>query len=117
MQGLWRGNSILSETTFLSCPLTRGADAGVRIFTPTYEMPFAGHPTLGSAHVCRALKRGGDSLRLEMPAGIIGVHAQGDRWTLTAPQPTWREVGEFRERRSRARSASRSRTSASGRFG
>ena len=35
-------------------------------------MPFAGHPTLGTAHVCRALGLGGDSLRLEMQAGLIG---------------------------------------------
>ena len=39
----------LSETTFI-LPSSRAA-AGVRIFTPTYEMPFAGHPTLGTAHV------------------------------------------------------------------
>jgi trans-2,3-dihydro-3-hydroxyanthranilate isomerase len=84
----------LSETTFL-LPSSR-AEAGLRIFTPTYEMPFAGHPTLGSAHVCRALKRGGDSLRLDMQAGIIDVRAQGDRWTLTAPDATWRELRESR---------------------
>src|ERR1700677_2425927 len=84
----------LSETTFI-LPSLR-ADARVRIFTPTYEMPFAGHPTLGSAHVCRALGLGGESLRLEMQAGLIPVHAQGDRWTLTAPTPTWREVEEPR---------------------
>ncbi len=46
----------LSETTFI-LPSSR-ADARVRIFTPTYEMPFAGHPTLGTAQVCRALKLG-----------------------------------------------------------
>jgi trans-2,3-dihydro-3-hydroxyanthranilate isomerase len=80
----------LSETTFI-LP-SAGADAAVRIFTPTYEMPFAGHPTLGTAHVCRALGLGGDSLRLEMQAGLITVRAQGDRWTLSAPAPTWREV-------------------------
>jgi PhzF family phenazine biosynthesis protein len=80
----------LSETTFI-LPSAK-AEAGVRIFTPTYEMPFAGHPTLGTAHVCRALGRGGDSLRLEMQAGLIGVRAQGDRWTLSAPTPTWREL-------------------------
>jgi len=84
----------LSETTFI-LPSSR-ADAQVRIFTPTYEMPFAGHPTLGTAHVCRTLGLGGDSLRLEMQAGLIAVRAQGDRWTLTAPAPTWREVGESR---------------------
>jgi len=84
----------LSETTFI-LPSSR-ADARVRIFTPSYEMPFAGHPTLGTAHVCRALGLGGEALRLEMAAGLIGVQAEGDRWTLTAPVPTWREVSEPR---------------------
>src|SRR5271170_860632 len=93
MQGLARQFN-LSETTFI-LPSTR-ADARVRIFTPAYEMPFAGHPTLGTAHVCRALGLGGESLRLEMQAGLIAVRAQGDRWTLTAPTPTWREVDESR---------------------
>src|ERR1700733_3034939 len=84
----------LSETTFI-LPSTR-ADARVRIFTPSYERPFAGHPTLGTAHVCRAPGLGGEALRLEMAAGLIGVRAQGDRWTLTAPPPTWREFDEPR---------------------
>src|SRR5689334_14302275 len=53
----------LSETTFL-VPPADGADAGVRIFTTAYEMPFAGHPTLGTAHVARALGHGGDRLGL-----------------------------------------------------
>jgi PhzF family phenazine biosynthesis protein len=79
----------LSETTFV-LPSTR-ATAQVRIFTPSYEMQFAGHPTLGSAHVCRALGLGGDDLKLEMQAGIIPVQAKGDRWTLQANAPTWRE--------------------------
>lgn len=39
----------LSETTFLLPPTEPGADYQVRIFTPTGELPFAGHPTLGSA--------------------------------------------------------------------
>lgn len=74
----------LSETTFI-LPSQR-ATARVRIFTPSYEMPFAGHPTLGTAHVVRAL-RGGDSIALEMKAGIIPVNANGDRWTLQAVEP------------------------------
>ncbi len=72
----------LSETTFI-LPSKRAA-AMVRIYTPAYEMPFAGHPTLGTAHVCRALGHGGDQLGLEMRAGIIPVTANGDHWTLRA---------------------------------
>jgi trans-2,3-dihydro-3-hydroxyanthranilate isomerase len=84
----------LSETTFI-LPSER-ASAAVRIFTPRYEMPFAGHPTLGTAHVCRALGLGGDRLTLEMAAGVIPVRAAGDRWTMQARDPTWREVREPR---------------------
>ncbi len=84
----------LSETTFL-LPSER-ASARVRIFTPHYEMRFAGHPTLGTAHVCRALGWAGDSLTLEMPAGVIPVQASGRRWTFQANAPTWREVPESR---------------------
>jgi trans-2,3-dihydro-3-hydroxyanthranilate isomerase len=85
----------LSETAFL-LPSQR-ASARVRIFTPHYEMRFAGHPTLGTAHICRALGLAGDSLTLEMPAGVIPVHGSGRRWTLQANAPTWREVPEPRE--------------------
>src|SRR3954468_3335998 len=80
----------LSETTFI-LPSKRAA-ALVRIFTPAYEMPFAGHPTLGTAHVCRALGLGGDQLGLEMRAGIIPVTARGDHWTLRATAATSRLV-------------------------
>ncbi len=80
----------LSETTFI-LPSSR-ASAGVRIFTPDYEMPFAGHPTLGTAFVCRALGKGGDDLTLDMQAGLIPVTAQGNRWKLRANTPTWREA-------------------------
>jgi trans-2,3-dihydro-3-hydroxyanthranilate isomerase len=85
----------LSETTFI-LPSTR-ANARVRIFTPAYEMAFAGHPTLGTAHVCRALKLGGDSLVLDMQAGLIPVRASGDRWTLTALGATTRELDVSRD--------------------
>ena len=73
----------LSETTFL-VPPEGGATAGVRIFTVAYEMPFAGHPTLGTAHVARALGLAGDELTLSMPAGVVPVVAEGDCWALTA---------------------------------
>ena len=46
-------------------------------------MPFAGHPTLGTAHVVRAL-RGGDAVTLEENVGIVPVTGDGDRWTLRA---------------------------------
>jgi trans-2,3-dihydro-3-hydroxyanthranilate isomerase len=84
----------LSETTFIF-PSTH-ADASVRIFTPKYEMPFAGHPTLGTAHICRSLGLAGDSLKLEMPAGIVPVTARGDCWTLEARSRGSRPVRESR---------------------
>ncbi len=80
----------LSETTFI-LPSKRAA-ALVRIFTPAYEMPFAGHPTLGTAHVCRSLGLGGNQLGLEMRAGIIPVTSNGDHWTLRAAAATSRLV-------------------------
>jgi PhzF family phenazine biosynthesis protein len=76
----------LSETTFVLPPATAGAAARVRIFTPELEMPFAGHPTLGTAHVVRALGRAEDRLVLETAAGPVALRAAGDRWTLSAPR-------------------------------
>jgi trans-2,3-dihydro-3-hydroxyanthranilate isomerase len=79
----------LSETTFLLPSAV--AAARVRIFTPTFEMPFAGHPTLGSAHVVRAMRgREEDALTLETNAGIVPVTAHGDVWTLRAKAPAVR---------------------------
>ncbi|MBL8270098.1 MAG: PhzF family phenazine biosynthesis protein [Steroidobacter sp.] len=85
----------LSETTFIEP--SSSANAQVRIFTPSYEMPFAGHPTLGTAFVCRELRLGGDQLKLQMKAGIIPVSAEGNRWTLQANPPTWRACEASRE--------------------
>lgn len=82
MQALARQMN-LSETTFV-LPSDK-ATAHVRIFTPGFEMPFAGHPTLGTAHVVRSL-RGGDRVTFEMKAGIVEVTAKGDTWTLRAAQ-------------------------------
>jgi trans-2,3-dihydro-3-hydroxyanthranilate isomerase len=70
----------LSETTFIF-PSAR-VDAIVRIYTPAFEMPFAGHPTLGTAHVIRAIT-GRGALTLEMHAGDINVVATGpQQWRL-----------------------------------
>jgi PhzF family phenazine biosynthesis protein len=81
----------LSETTFILPAADSRAVRRVRIFTPSFEMPFAGHPTLGSAHVVRALANCGDRLALEMQAGIIPVEAAGNEWTLQANAPSWRD--------------------------
>jgi len=81
MQALARQMN-LSETTFV-LPSDR-ADARVRIFTPGFEMPFAGHPTLGTAAV---VGEGKDGVELEMLAGVIPVVRDGGAWTLMAAQP------------------------------
>ena len=78
----------LSETTFILPSHT--ADARVRIFTPAYEMPFAGHPTLGTAHVVRSLRQCADRVRLELAAGVIPVAAERDFWELRANTATTR---------------------------
>jgi trans-2,3-dihydro-3-hydroxyanthranilate isomerase len=76
----------LSETTFIT-PGGANVSANIRIFTPNYEMAFAGHPTLGTAHVVRELSNSGDTVLLRMPAGDIPVHLSGNVWTLQANAP------------------------------
>jgi PhzF family phenazine biosynthesis protein len=78
----------LSETTFVTH--SDKADARVRIFTPNYEMPFAGHPTLGTAHVVRSMKSRGDQVSLELNVGVIPVVAVGNEWQLRANAATTR---------------------------
>ena len=73
----------LSETTFV-LPSDR-ASAQVRVFTPGYEMPFAGHPALGTAHVVRDVFQTGDNLTLEFQVGVVPVTARRDVWTFAAP--------------------------------
>jgi trans-2,3-dihydro-3-hydroxyanthranilate isomerase len=88
----------LSETTFVLPAQDANAVRRVRIFTPAFEMPFAGHPTLGSAHVVRELAACGDRLQLQMQAGLIPVEAAGDVWTLRANAPSWHDPGVPRAR-------------------
>ena len=74
----------LSETTFVLPTDKPGADARVRIFTPGYELPFAGHPTLGTASVV-----GGDKQRvvLDLGVGLVPVTRAGNAWTLRTARP------------------------------
>jgi PhzF family phenazine biosynthesis protein len=78
----------LSETTFLLPPSDAGADYRVRIFTPSGELPFAGHPTLGSCHAWLAAggkpKKAGVVVQ-ECGAGLVRVRCDGPRLEFAAP--------------------------------
>jgi len=79
----------LSETTFLLPPTDPAADYRVRIFTPGTELPFAGHPTLGSAHAW--LSSGGTPttagrLVQECGVGLVELRETDGRWAFAAPE-------------------------------
>ncbi|MET0135651.1 MAG: PhzF family phenazine biosynthesis protein [Kibdelosporangium sp.] len=99
MQGIARELN-LSETVFV-LPARDGGDARVRIFTPTVELPFAGHPILGTAYV---LGQDGDQdvIRLETGAGIVSVELTREGGRIVAgrmalPVPTWEEFEDAAE--------------------
>jgi PhzF family phenazine biosynthesis protein len=78
----------LSETTFLLPPTDAAADYRVRIFTPAGELPFAGHPTLGSCHAW--LQAGGtpratDEVVQQCAVGLVRVRRSGGRPAFAAP--------------------------------
>lgn len=78
----------LSETTFVVPPTSDEADYGLRIFTPGGEIPFAGHPTLGSAHAW--LESGGvpkspGKLTQECGIGLVEVRRSGTGLSFRAP--------------------------------
>ena len=77
----------LSESTFLLEPSDPDADYKVRIFTPAEELPFAGHPTLGSCHAW--LRAGGKPKRehvvQECAAGLINIRRTSDALAFAAP--------------------------------
>ncbi len=78
----------LSETTYLLAPTEPGADYRLRIFTPGGELPFAGHPTLGSAHAW--LEAAGvpdtpDRVVQQCGAGLVTVHRTPDGLAFEAP--------------------------------
>ena len=77
----------LSETTFLLAPAEAGADYRLRIFTPSMELPFAGHPTLGSAHawVEAGGVPGADLIVQECGVGLVRLRRDGGRLAFAAP--------------------------------
>lgn len=79
----------LSETTFLLSPTDPAADYRLRIWTPGGELPFAGHPTLGSAHAWLEAGGvpGGADLVQECGAGLVRIR-RGDRLAFAAPPLT-----------------------------
>jgi PhzF family phenazine biosynthesis protein len=91
----------LSETTFFQQPSPNsGADYRLRIFAPGGELPFAGHPTIGSAHAY--IERGGarrdpDFMRQECGAGVLALHTvgEGSESLVFAETPEARFVHDF----------------------
>jgi PhzF family phenazine biosynthesis protein len=78
----------LSETTFVLPPSDPGADYRMRIFTPVLELPFAGHPTLGTCHAW--LEAGGEArdrgeVVQECDAGLVRIRRDEDRLAFAAP--------------------------------
>lgn len=77
----------LSETTFLLKPVDIRADYRVRIFTTLHELPFAGHPTLGSCHAW--LEAGGvpkgDEVIQECGIGLVRIRRGDGSLAFTAP--------------------------------
>jgi PhzF family phenazine biosynthesis protein len=85
----------LSETTFVLPPTAPGADYRLRIFHPRQEIPFAGHPTIGSAHAIleSGLHAPRDGmLYQECGAGVLPIRVDGRRLSVRVPEP--RVVGD-----------------------
>src|ERR1700731_228789 len=78
----------LSETTFVLPPTVQGADYQVRIFTPTLELPFAGHPTLGTCHAWLSTlepQKQPDVVVQQCPAGLVPIRHTSDGLAFAAP--------------------------------
>src|SRR5689334_23690782 len=78
----------LSETTFVLPPSDKANTARVRIFNRRHEMPFAGHPNVGTGWVLARQGRAKNGmLRFEELAGLVEIEAGADAITIAAPQP------------------------------
>jgi len=78
----------LAETTFVLPPTRPEADYRVRIFTPVLELPFAGHPTLGTCHAWiegGGEPRGEEEVVQECEAGLVRIRRDGERLAFAAP--------------------------------
>jgi PhzF family phenazine biosynthesis protein len=76
----------LSETTFVLPPTVAAADYRLRIFTPAQELPFAGHPTLGSCHAwLERLERAPETVVQECGAGLVEIRRIEGRLAFAAP--------------------------------
>lgn len=85
----------LSETTFLLRPTDPRADYRVRIFTPASELPFAGHPTLGSCHAwleAGGKPRAAGQVVQQCGVGLVTLRQDGPRWAFAAPPMAAQEL-------------------------
>jgi len=85
----------LSETAFLLSPSDAQADYRVRIFTPGGELPFAGHPTLGSCHAWLAaggVERTPGEMVQQCGIGLVRIRPDGERLAFAAPPMRRRDV-------------------------
>lgn len=80
-----------SETTFIMSNKQENGGYDVRIFTPDVEIPFAGHPTLGTAYIINRIKENGNGSKaiLNLPVGQIPVVFNDDTLTMSQNQPSF----------------------------
>ena len=87
----------LSETTFVLPPSDPAADYRVRIFTPRAELPFAGHPTLGTAHAVieagLAAPRGGQLVQ-QCAVGLVELSISGEGLSFRLPRYALEELSD-----------------------
>ena len=96
MQQLARWTN-LSETAFLLAPTDPAADYRVRIFTPGGELPFAGHPTLGSCHAWldnAGVPRSRSAVVQQCGVGLVRIRPDGEGSAFSAPQLHTQPVNE-----------------------
>ncbi|GGG15182.1 phenazine biosynthesis protein [Paenibacillus albidus] len=80
-----------SETTFIMSNKQENGGYDVRIFTPDAELPFAGHPTLGTAYIINRIMENGNASKvvLNLPVGQIPVIFNGDTLTMSQNEPSF----------------------------